>query len=175
MKAGDYEQFVQKLYQDLLKADGVTVFHQKEYIRRSSGLSIKIDVSFEVEVAGARVLVLVECKHYAKPVGVGDVDEFFAKLQDVGAHKGIIVTTVGFQDGAEKAAEGRGIAVAVLSDTPVSGEMVYLFKQFKPWQSDMADVLRGNVRPWGALSDKPHGVRFNSGRDLVRAIVESLS
>jgi restriction system protein len=172
MNAQDYELLVRKVYNDLLSAEGVTVFHQKEYIRRSSGLPIKIDVSFEVEVAGARVLVLVECKQYGKRVDVGAVDEFFAKVQDVGAHKGIIVSTVGFQHGAEKAAEARGIALALLSDEVVSGEMVYLFKR---WQSDMADVLRGNVRPWGALSDKPQGVRFNSPQDLVRAIVESLS
>lgn len=172
MKAQDYELMVQKIYNDLLRADGVVVFHQKEYMRRSSGLPIKIDVSFEVDVAGARVLVLVECKHYGKRVDVGDIDEFFAKVQDVSAHKGIIVTTVGFQNGAEKAAEARGIALALLSDKVVPGEIVYLFKRL---QSDMADVLRGNVRPWGALSDKIQGVRFNSARDLVRAVVQSLS
>jgi hypothetical protein len=172
MKAQGYELLVQKVYEDLLRAEKIVVFHQKEYIRRSSGLPIKIDVSFDVEVAGARVLVLVECKHYGKRVDVGDIDEFFAKVQDVGAHKGIIVTTVGFQHGAEKAAEARGIALALLSDEVVSGEMVYLFKR---WEPHMAEVLRGNVRPWGALSDKPHGVRFDSARDLVRAIVESLS
>lgn len=93
MEAEDYELFVQKVYQDLLKYDHVVVYHQKEYVRRSSGLPIKIDVSFEVEVAGARILVLVECKHYARRVEVGDIDEFFARLQDIGAHKGVILIT----------------------------------------------------------------------------------
>jgi predicted helicase len=168
----DYELFVQKVYQDLLKDDRAVVYHQKEYVRRSSGLPIKIDVSFEVEVAGARILVLVECKHYTRRVDVGDIDEFFAKLQDVGAHKGVIVTTTRFQEGAQKAAEGRGIAVALLSDKPVSGELVYLRKRR---ETEMADVLRGNVRPWGALIKYAQGVRFDSARDLVQAILESVS
>ena len=170
MEAKGYELFVQKVYTDLLEFDHIVVYHQKEYVRRSSGLPIKIDVSFEVEVAGARIIVLVECKYYGRRVEVGDIDEFFAKLQDIGAHKGIIVTTTGFQEGAQKAAEGRGIAIALLSDSPISGELVYLRKRS---ETEKADVLCGNVQPWGALANYLQGVRFDSARDLVQAIIES--
>jgi len=172
MIADEYEVLVQKVYQDLLREESIRVFHLKEYPRRSSGLPIKIDVSFETEVAGARIVVLIECKHYRRQVDVGAIDEFFAKLQDVGAHKGIIVTTLGFQPGAEKAAEGRGIAIALLSDNVVSGELIYIRKRR---DKERADVLRGNIRPWGALSDSEHGIRFDSARDLAQAIIESIS
>ena len=53
--AKDYELFVQKVYQDLLKDDGIVVYHRKECVRRSSGLPIKIDVSFK-QSRGSRYL-----------------------------------------------------------------------------------------------------------------------
>jgi restriction system protein len=172
MTPDDYERLVEKVYEDLLKQDGIRVFHLKEYIRRSSGLPIKIDVSFEMDAAGARILVAIECKHYGREVDVGAVDEFFAKLQDIGAHKGIIVTTVGFQPGAESAAEGRGIALALLTDATISGELVYLRKRR---ETERADILRGNIRLWGRLSDKKNGVRFDSARDLTQGLMESIA
>ena len=172
MKAGDYERLVRSVYAELLQSEGVSVYHLKKYPRRSSSQPIKVDVSFEVEVGGARVVFAIECKHYKKAVGVGDVDEFFAKLQDIGAHKGIIVTTVGFQRGAEEAAKGRGIALALLTDAAVPGELVYVWKNLV---AEPTGVLRGNLKPWGALAKHKQGIRFDSSRDLVRALVDSMS
>jgi len=46
-------------------------------------------------------------QHYhARRVEVGDIGGFYVKLQDVCAHKGVIVTTVGVQEGAQKVADG---------------------------------------------------------------------
>jgi restriction system protein len=57
----------------------------------------------------------VECKCYAHKVSVDDIEEFHSKIDDIGAHKGIMVTTVGYQEGAVKTARGRGIALALLT------------------------------------------------------------
>ena len=93
----DYERFVQQVMASLV---GVTVHHKRVYTGRLSHRDIEIDVSFNYDVAGADLLFLVECKCYRHAVPVNDVEEFHSKIDDIGAHKGILVTTKGFQDGA---------------------------------------------------------------------------
>jgi hypothetical protein len=93
-----YEQFTQQVISSLV---GVTVHHQRVYTGRVSQRDIKVDVSFNYQIAGADLLFLVECKCYAHSVPVDDVEEFHSKIDDIGAHKEIMVTTVGFQEGAE--------------------------------------------------------------------------
>jgi len=119
----NYETFVKCVFERLV---GVEVHHQREYIGRVSRRKIIVDVSFEYDVAGAKLLFLVECKHHARKVSVEDVEEFHSKFDDIGAHKGIVVTTVGFQSGAVKTAVGRGIALAVLTEEAEREGLIYI-------------------------------------------------
>jgi hypothetical protein len=112
-----YELLVKRLLQTKLAHEpGHTpqIFHRKVY-RGASGQDYEIDVSFETFIADARVLTLIECKCYKDKVGVDDVAEFAYKVRDIGAHKGIIVTTVGFESGAITVAvrEGLGLVIAI--------------------------------------------------------------
>jgi hypothetical protein len=119
-ESDDYELFTKKVIEELV---GVSVHHQKVYTGRLSQRDIKIDVSFNYTIAGADLLFLVECKCYSHAVSVDDVEEFHSKIDDIGAHKGIMVTTVGFQEGTIKTAKGRGIALALLTKEPQEGEL----------------------------------------------------
>jgi restriction system protein len=116
----DYEQFVRQVVASLV---GVTVHHKRVYTGRVSHREIEVDVSFNYDVAGADLLFLVECKCYGHAVPVNDVEEFHSKIDDIGAHKGIMVTTRGFQDGAIRTARGRGIALALLTTEHQPGEL----------------------------------------------------
>lgn len=107
-----YEILVQSLLQAKLGED-VKVFRNRRYRGKASGHEHQIDVSFEIDVADTNVLVLVECKRYSHPVGVDDVLEFASRLSDIGAHKGILISTAKFQPGAIKVASARGIALIV--------------------------------------------------------------
>lgn len=101
MTPSDYESFVQLVYQ-LLVVDSFflgDVALQKEFLGKRSRRKIKVDVSFRLSPLGADILCLVECKYYKRKVPVGRVEEFVTKLQDIGGHKGIFVTTTGFQSG----------------------------------------------------------------------------
>lgn len=122
-ESDEYEQFTKKVIEELV---GVTVHHQKVYKGRISQRDIKIDVSFNYTIAGADLLFLVECKCYNHAVPVDDVEEFYSKINDIGAHKGIMVTTVGFQDGTIKTAKGRSIALALLTKERQKGELRYV-------------------------------------------------
>jgi hypothetical protein len=91
------------------------IFGSRHYGGKS-GHQHQIDVSMTFSVAGVKVLVLVECKYYSSKVKIDDVLEFATRLDDIGAHKGIVVTTIGYQEGAEKLARSKGIALVVACD-----------------------------------------------------------
>jgi hypothetical protein len=147
-----YEQFTQRVINELV---GVTVYHKKIYTGRISHRDIIIDVSFNYSVAGSDLLFIVECKCYNHAVPVDDVEEFHSKIDDIGAHKGIMVTTVGFQSGAIKTAKGRGISLALLTKEHQKGELVYVVNTTGPvkpqpshegfWQGTL-DCYDGGLR-----------------------------
>jgi hypothetical protein len=114
-----YERLVKDLLEAKLMKDcpgsDLKVYHNKKYTGKS-GHEHQIDVSAELKVAGVRILILVECKFYSHPVGIDDILEFAARIDDIAAHKGVLVTTIGFQDGAEKIAKSKGIALIIAYD-----------------------------------------------------------
>lgn len=117
--AKKYELLVREILAARLKDDtraiDFKVFHGKKYLGKS-GHNHQIDVSAELKLAGIKILILVECKLYSKKVGIDDILEFATRMDDIGAHKGIIVTTVGFQKGTAKIAKSKGIALVVACD-----------------------------------------------------------
>jgi hypothetical protein len=167
-ESDDYEQFTKKVIQELV---GVTVHHQKVYTGRISQRDIKIDVSFNYTIAGSDLLFLVECKCYNHTVPVDDVEEFHSKVDDIGAHKGIMVTTVGFQDGAIKTARGRRIALALLTKKHQKGELVYVVNT-----AVMPKSLPPNEGFWqgnflGLLDIYNDGLRFESMSQFLGMLV----
>jgi len=154
-----YEKFTQQVIKELV---GVKVHHHKVYIGRVSQREIKIDVSFNYTIAGADLLFLVECKCYNHAVPVDDVEEFHSKIDDIGAHKGILVTTVGFQEGTIKTAKGRGIALALLTKEHQKGELRYIVNSAAPLKPPPPNISfwQGNFR--GPLDHYDGGFRFES-------------
>ena len=126
MNCTDYETFVASVVSDLALSRDVKVFRQREFVGRRSGRKIVIDVSFEVDYGGFTVLFVVECKFYSQKVEVGDIEEFRTKIDDIGAHKGLVFSTIGFQSGAVKTAKAYGIGLARLSDRPHSGDLLVI-------------------------------------------------
>lgn len=153
----NYELFTQQVISSLV---GVAVHHQRIYSGRISQREIKVDVSFNYSIAGANLLFLVECKCYAHKVSVDDIEEFHSKIDDIGAHKGIMVTTVGYQEGAVKTARGRGIALALLTTEHQAGELRYIVNSAsrpKPMPPNTT-FWQGNFM--GPLDNYDRGFRF---------------
>jgi hypothetical protein len=164
----DYEKYELFLKQVMESLVGVTVHHHCVYTGRVSNRDIKVDLSFNYEIAnGADVLFIVECKCYSHPVSVDDVEEFHSKIDDIGAHKGIMVTTVGFQEGAIKTAKGRGIALALLTAENQPGELRYIVNTVGTVSVKQVNkgFWQGNFR--GPLDNYEGGLRFeNMGQFL---------
>jgi len=168
LESDDYERFVQKALNSQV---GVDVYHQKEYEGRVSRRKIKVDVSFDCEVAGSRLLFLVECKHYSHRVSVDDVEEFHSKIDDIGAQKGIMVTTVGYQKGAIMTGEARGMALALLTSEPQQGELRYVVNSISPppERPPHDEFWQGNVK--GILENYRGGLRFEDGGQFFGMLV----
>lgn len=90
----------------------------------------EIDVTVRFSAFGVNYLTLIECKHYKKPVGRDKVQTLLAKVQSLGAQKGILYSTSGFQSGAVKFASAHGIALIEISD----GRSAVLAKAYPPME-----------------------------------------
>ena len=75
-----------------------------------------MDVTARFRLAGMDFLILFECKRHRDPVKRSDVQVLLAKLQSIGAQKGVVVAATGFQRGALEFAKAHGIACVRLVD-----------------------------------------------------------
>lgn len=119
----EYEKFTQEVYQELVNADVVKTTEVKHNIKLTgkSGQEHQIDVYWEYEIAGVKHKVAIECKNYNSAVPIGKVRDFFGVLYDLNNVAGIMVTKIGYQEGAKKFASHYGINLMELR-TPNEGE-----------------------------------------------------
>ena len=122
-KGATYEQDVLNKVQDELSRGNfgidpilARVRHKPNYFSRDRGKDIIFDVSIEVlrKAAAEPYWVWIwECKNYGHTVPVDDVEEFHAKLSQVGADqtKGSMITPVGFDRGGVVYARSKGIGL----------------------------------------------------------------
>lgn len=125
-KGKTYEQDVLNMLQDELSRGNLgidpnltRVRHKPNYFSRDRGKDIIFDVSFEVfrkTAAEPHLIWIWECKNYSHTVPVDDVEEFHAKLSQIGADrtKGTMITPVGFDPGAVEFARSKGIGLCRL-------------------------------------------------------------
>jgi restriction system protein len=75
-----------------------------------------MDVTARFEALGADFLVLIECKHLKRSVERDVVQVLVDKVHSVGAQKGMLFATAGFQRGALEYARNHGIALVHVAD-----------------------------------------------------------
>lgn len=99
------------------RKDCCRIFRRKGYYSEKRKSNIVFDISIEISLPGATdysVLILVECKNYAKIIPVDDVEEFSAKIEQVGEAntKGIFISNNALQSGALSYCKSQGMGVA---------------------------------------------------------------
>jgi restriction system protein len=106
----DFELLVQGI---LDAASGSLVDYRSEHLASlaSGDGEYVIDVVATFSALGATFVVLVECKHQARPVERQDVQVLHSKLQSLGAQKAMLFATAAFQSGAVDFAAVHGIAL----------------------------------------------------------------
>lgn len=95
-----------------------TLFFKKKYPNSCGGM-IEFDLSIEIvnpETGELAVLCPIECKDYNKNIPVEKIRNFAYQLSEVGAHKGYVVSTCGFQKGVIQIAGKERIALLKLDE-----------------------------------------------------------
>jgi restriction system protein len=111
-------------------ASGGLVAYESKHLDKLSARDgdYEIDITARFEALGAEFLVLVECKHHKRKIERQDVQVLHSRLQSIGAHKGMIFSTAGYQSGALTYAKEHGIALAYL----VEGKSTWFTKSEGP-------------------------------------------
>jgi hypothetical protein len=83
-------------------------------LSEANGAVHAIDVAASRTVAGVRLLWIVECKYWGRPVDMGAVRELRTLVLDLGADHGLLMSESDFQSGAVMAAKGKSITLTSL-------------------------------------------------------------
>jgi len=112
----DYELLTKTIYEEMLKAEGVSSDDVKHntLIKGRSGVKHQVDVSWQFTQASVAHTVLVECKNYESVITMEKVRNFFAVLHDIGNCRGLMVTKTGYQSGIVEFAKFYGIGLKLL-------------------------------------------------------------
>lgn len=108
----DFEKYcleILKSYAEKEKLQQFEIVHNTK-IESSDGI-YQIDVYAEFVALGVNFKVIAECKRYSTPVNREKVVLLTDKIRSLGAQKGILISTSGFQSGAVKYAKEHGIAL----------------------------------------------------------------
>ncbi|WP_162854621.1 restriction endonuclease [Sphingobium estronivorans] len=106
---GGFEQFVAELH----RTGSVSVEHNVTLIGRS-GASRQIDVLVRHKEGLYEHLIVVECKFRKSPIKREQVDAMATTIREVGASRGVIFSTCGFQSGAIREAAHQNISLYVV-------------------------------------------------------------
>jgi len=109
-----YQQLAAQIYAELDPA--AVVKHDDRIIGASTGIPRQIDVSIRSKIATHDILIIVQVKDLQTPADVNVVGEFCAVIQDVRAHKGILICSSGFTAAAQTYAESLSIDLCRLVD-----------------------------------------------------------
>ena len=119
----DWKQYEQKVYDELVSLfpDAHILRDQKRIGR--SGIPRQLDILVEERVAGRSPSIVWDGKYFSRKVDVGEVDAFTGLVRDVGAHKGVLVTNIGYTAGALKRAQSEewDIELDILTPAELTG------------------------------------------------------
>lgn len=115
----------------LVSPENTAIFLGKKYYSLQRQDYIQMDITiekfYEKDSRCPSIILVFECKDYNGSIPVDDVEEFHAKLQQIGADntKGFIITRNGrFQRSAISYAKANGIALAKIILNPLEVDAI---------------------------------------------------
>jgi Restriction endonuclease len=161
---GGFEKLVAKLHE----TGEVTVEHNGVLPGRS-GAPRQIDVLIRHKQGLYEHLVVAECKYWNSPVERLHVDALATTVREVGASRGVIFSTKGFQSGAITQAKHDNIDLFVVRDLTAEewglpGQVVDLFLQII--QPGIGNIAAHNAAKIGNhANNNPISFHFEFGSD----------
>lgn len=155
-----FEHFVRDLYEHY---PGVKVEHDVTDVGRS-GARRQTDVKVTVSAGGHELTILIECKRWKQKVDRSRVDVLAASVKDLGASKGVIFTTSGFEAGAEQYAKAENIDLFIVRDLTdeewgLPGPRVSFFLHY--WNARIEHLAPGQAQLIPVVTEPPTRVEIN--------------
>ena len=138
-----FEEEVYNIISEIVKENrfmvsfpNVRILRKPRYYSKDRDAEIEFDISVEKYLGNPdenenmrpSIIIIIECKDYSSSIPIDDVEEFHAKLQQIGADntKGMIITKTGdFQRSALTYAKSKGIALASIFPPPQVRYVLY--------------------------------------------------
>lgn len=115
MTPTEFELYCLELLKDIAKGyNNCSISHNK-LITVNDG-EYQIDGLIDFEMLGVNYKTIVECKKYNSKIKRSQIQVFHDTLRNVGAHKGIFISTSSYQSGAMEYAKIHGIALLQIVD-----------------------------------------------------------
>lgn len=127
---GGFEQLIEQLHQS-----GEVEVERDVILTGRSGTPRQIDVLIKHQQGLYKHFVVAECKHWKKKVSRLHVDALATTVREVGASRGVIFSTKGFQSGAVTQAAHEGIELFKVREPTdeewgLPGRKIELFLQY---------------------------------------------
>ncbi len=117
----------------------------------------QIDIYASFIAMGVEFKVITECKRYSNPVSREKVAVLNDKIRSIGAHKGIIISTCGFQSGTYDYAKKHGIALLQIIDKSV----LHIMNAVYPKTEEQKRKINLMVE-WSKCMPKYYAKEYNS-------------
>ena len=116
----EFEKYCLEVLKGYADAENLKDFSIEHNVKiPSSDGTYQIDVYAKFTALGVEFKVLAECKRYSSLVSREKVVILADKVRSLGAQKGILISTSGFQKGAYEYAKAHGIALLQIVDKRV--------------------------------------------------------
>lgn len=123
-----------------------SVIHNKILPAHDGDYQIDIVISFELD--GLLYKSIVECKHFKNKIKRDYVQILYNKVQSLGAHKGIFVTSSDYQSGAIKFANAHGIALLLLRP---GQDVEFVTKSPEKTRNPLPDYILQEIPKYGFI------------------------
>lgn len=138
MTPSQFEKYCLEMLRTLENKSENFLFQHNAQLKTNDG-TFQIDVLIETaQLGGATIKTVVECKQYNNnnPIKRQQIQILNDNLKQIGAHKGIFISTSGYQKGAIDYAKRYGIALIQIVDNAVK----YIVNSVH--QKDLTDYTR---------------------------------
>lgn len=129
-----------------------------------SGARRQIDVKVTQKTKLHTYVTLVECKRWKERIDRQRVDVLFASIEDLGASKGVIFTTSGYEAGAELYAKAKNIDLFVVRDLTdaewgLPGRQVWFYWHL--FMAAFAGITPGTAKLLSVVDNPPNDLKLD--------------
>ncbi|MBT2289163.1 restriction endonuclease [Paenibacillus albidus] len=175
ISATEFEKYCLEILNAYAEAEALkdfSILHNQK-IKSDDG-DYQIDILAEFIALSVSFKVIVECKRYTRPVEREKFVVLADKIRSLGAHKGILIFTSGFQSGAAKYAKKHGIALLQIFDKYV----MHIQNSINPLNEMIKEFIRQSPKyyayQWNTeLNDFPDRKIYPS-ESMITAIKEKM-